>query len=92
MIYTILGSFCSFLNWEGPIFRPKSGLGKSLPFQFLIYTMGHPEFIVLNKKEDPLAHKGLKSGFTPLLSLQKSLKLANTSSQSRKILEVDVAY
>ena len=33
MLYTILGSFCSFLNWEGgkgPIFGPKSDLGKSL--------------------------------------------------------------
>ena len=30
IIYTILGSFCSFLNWEGLIFGPKSGLGKSM--------------------------------------------------------------
>ena len=30
MIYTILGSFCSFLNWEGADYCPKSGLGKSL--------------------------------------------------------------
>ena len=30
MIFTILGSFCSFLNWEGPMFGPKSSLRKSL--------------------------------------------------------------
>ena len=30
MLYAILGSFGSFLNWEGPIFGPKSGQGKSL--------------------------------------------------------------
>ena len=30
MIYTNLGSVCLFLNWEGPIFSPKSSLGKSL--------------------------------------------------------------
>ena len=30
MIYTILGSFCSFLNGKGPILGPKSGLGKFL--------------------------------------------------------------
>ena len=30
MIYTILGSFCSFLIGEEPIFGPTSDLGKSL--------------------------------------------------------------
>ena len=30
MIYNILGSFCSFCNWEGLLFCPKPGLGKSL--------------------------------------------------------------
>ena len=30
IIYTILGSFCSFIIGTGPIFGPKSGLGKSL--------------------------------------------------------------
>ena len=30
IIYSILGSFCSFFNWEGADIRPKSGLGKSL--------------------------------------------------------------
>ena len=29
-IFIILGSFCSFLNWEGADIRPKSSLGKSL--------------------------------------------------------------
>ena len=33
MIYTILGSFCPFLNWEGVDIRPKSGLRKSLKFE-----------------------------------------------------------
>ena len=36
---TILGSFCSFLNWEGVfvIFGPKLGLGKSLsPFTTIL--------------------------------------------------------
>ena len=28
MIYTILGSFCSFLIGKGPLLGPKSGLGK----------------------------------------------------------------
>ena len=30
MIYTIFWSFCSFFNWEGLIFIPKSGLGSFL--------------------------------------------------------------
>ena len=30
MIYTILGSFCSFLNWEGVGIRPQIVLGKAL--------------------------------------------------------------
>ena len=30
IIYTILGSFYSFLNWEGANIRPNSGLGQSL--------------------------------------------------------------
>ena len=30
MVYTILGSFCSFLNWERADIRSKSGLGISL--------------------------------------------------------------
>ena len=30
MLFTILGSFCSFLDWKGADIRRKIGLGKSL--------------------------------------------------------------
>ena len=39
MIYTIFGSFCSFLIEEGMIFCPKSGIGESrrVKFCFIVY-------------------------------------------------------
>ena len=30
ILFIILGSYCSIINWEGPIFGPKFGIGKSL--------------------------------------------------------------
>ena len=38
--YTILGSFSSFLNWEGAIFGPKSGLGKCLHLLPILGVLG----------------------------------------------------
>ena len=36
-IYTILGSFCSFLIRKGPVFSPKEGLGKS-PIEMVLLS------------------------------------------------------
>ena len=47
MIFTILGSFCSFLNWEGAVIRPKIRPRKiSVKFTILlsIETLLHAEF------------------------------------------------
>ena len=35
IFFIIFGSFCSIFNYEGPIFGPKFGLGKSLSLYYL---------------------------------------------------------
>ena len=37
MIYIIFGRFAHFLIGKGPLFGPKSGLGKSLAFHLDLY-------------------------------------------------------
>ena len=54
MIYTIVGSFCYFLNWKGAIYGPKSGLGKSL---YNVFTQGYQCYIItFPNKHEKLDH------------------------------------
>ena len=69
MIYTNSGSFYFFLNWEGPIFSPKSGLGKSLQLSM--------KFILLINVKMPT--------IVGILTFMNKINTTSASFRARKI-------
>ena len=78
IIYTILGSFYSVFNWDGPILGTKSGLGKSLdmvehalyntPLQIRVHTQTF--YFAISQPKHVLRAQKKRLTETVLLSMQ----------------------